>query len=86
MATKHNDGGPAYPFQERNGDGSHYHSHAGMSLRDWFAGKAVAGICANSVEFDNAMQIARGKNAHPADVLAKLAYDLADAMIAARQK
>jgi len=46
-----------------------------MSLRDWFAGLALQGICASGpgVEWDNAR-------------LAQEAYQLADAMLAAREK
>lgn len=63
------DGGPAFP-----GVG-----HAnnvllpGMSLRDWFAGQALAAI----FSFD--------QTETPGEV-AKLAYQHADAMLAARQK
>ena len=38
--TKPNDGGPAFP-SDRFGE-------LGMSLRDWFAGQALAGIMANA--------------------------------------
>lgn len=46
----------------------------GMTLRDWFAGQALAGICANP-------------DWHPTDVqsVARDAYAHADAMIAARE-
>lgn len=37
-----NDGGPAFP---RNRSGG-YPPHKGMSLRDWFAGQALAGMLA----------------------------------------
>ena len=39
MTDKANDG-PAFPFNEKEGDGTHYHSHAGMTLRDYFAIRA----------------------------------------------
>jgi hypothetical protein len=38
--TQPNDGGPAFP-SDRFGE-------LGMSLRDWFAGQALAGIMANA--------------------------------------
>ena len=42
--TKPNDGGPAFPRA-----GSDYvKAQVGMSLRDWFAGQALAGIMANA--------------------------------------
>lgn len=47
--------------------------HAGMTLRDWFAGKALAGMCACSdIRCTNAR-------------LAEVSYSLADAMLAARR-
>lgn len=36
-----NDGGPAFPVSGPNGD------HPGMSLRDWFAGQAMAAMVAS---------------------------------------
>lgn len=45
-----NDGGPAFPIpSERDpatGCGIH-EGWAGMTLRDWYIGKALAGYCAN---------------------------------------
>ena len=71
--SKH-DGGPAFPLQLENRD--QYHgSFRGMSLRDWFAGQALAGICAVSgIDFGGP------------EGTAKLAYRLADAMLAERAK
>ena len=55
----------------------------GMSLRDWFAGKAltgiVAGLCSNSARGDRAYDRVGFSDA------AEDAYTLADAMIAARK-
>jgi hypothetical protein len=46
MTDKINDGGSAFPT---TGEGYGYsrYSHNGMTLRDWFAGQALAGILAN---------------------------------------
>lgn len=66
-------GGPAFPFNEQNDDGSHYHSNAGMSLRDYFAGQALVGM----------MQAMRPYTSDAAQCAAD-AYRQADAMIAAR--
>jgi len=66
-----NDGGSAFPFNECNSDGSHYHSHPGASLRDWFAGQALNGMLSRDCDF------------FPGD-LAKRVYAIADAMLAAR--
>ncbi len=57
----------------------------GMSLRDWFAGQALAGFAANNAVFaandQNGWELV---NASERDV-ANRAYWLADAMIAARK-
>ena len=44
----------------------------GMTLRDYFAGQALAGLCADSDVNE------------PPDVMARSSYGLADAMLAAR--
>lgn len=61
------DGGPAFASSDQYG----------MSLRDWFAGQALAGIIAcPGAEPDDASR----------DGCASLAYEFADAMIAERAK
>ena len=69
-----NDGGPAFPFDEKQADGGHYHSHEGMTLRDYFAAKAMAGYCAVESSWDN-----------PPEEVARCAYRTADAMLKARE-
>lgn len=49
--------------------------HNGMSLRDWFAGQAACGLARLAMK--------RGWDAYE---LAETSYDLADAMLAARQE
>ena len=70
--TKINDGGPAFPALWHE---EHYASK-GMSLRDWFAGQALAGLAANCDD--------NGRSSWCAVPLAARAYEIADAMIAAR--
>ena len=56
MAETKNDGGPAYPAcNEANVNGT-----MGMSLRDWFAGQALAGGWANNTKLmaERAYQLA----------------------------
>ena len=61
------DGGPAFPT-------THLNLPQGMTLRDYFAAQALAGICANQDNrvYGNSMEFARA------------AYRLADAMLKAR--
>ena len=79
MTTPNNTGGPAFPCSdilERDSKGSFQGveiSSAGMSLRDYFAAKAMLGIH----ERVDSGGFAR---------VAKLAYELADAMLEARNK
>ena len=65
-----NTGGPAFPTTEV----AMMRSLQGMTLRDYFAAKAMQGICASGPtnEWSNSR-------------LAAEAYDLADAMLKARQ-
>lgn len=65
MSAK-NDGGPAFPHPA-------WTASRGMSLRDWFAGQALAGMLSS--------------DGRPTGDQAKAewAYDLADAMLKARE-
>ena len=63
--NKKNDGGPAFPHSRLGSD------HDGMTLRDYFAAKAMQGLITNP------------KNVGRAG--ASLAYQMADAMLAARE-
>ncbi|MBK8197005.1 MAG: hypothetical protein IPK75_01455 [Acidobacteria bacterium] len=68
MGERSKDGGPAFPTA----------GSTGMSLRDWFAGQALAGLCGT----DARVYIDRNKIAGR---FASVAFELADAMIAARE-
>ena len=61
------DGGPAFPNNDQNGC-----AFAGMTLRDWFAGQALAGM------LDRAYGI-------PVNIIAKRSYEMADAMLDVRE-
>jgi hypothetical protein len=68
-------GGPAFPRSGvKDGYGKVVGDVAGMDLRDWFAGQALAGILANPSRLDGVQNTVEG------------AYCLADAMIAERAK
>ena len=71
IMEKINDGGPAFPQMIAGND------EPGMSLRDWFAGQALAGFLANP-ETMKALDRASAIGCAP---LAKLAYEAADAML-----
>ena len=76
MSTKPNNGGPAFPYRDEDGEGG-FDQYSGISMRDWFAGQALNGIIAHpGMEPDDASK--KG--------CAMLAYEYADAMIAERNK
>lgn len=81
-----NDGGPAFPLvaSTRTEDGDFGSKHMlarelyyGMSLRDWFAGKAMQGYLATWTAED-------GDPFSMSGHIAKSAYAMADAMLAKR--
>jgi hypothetical protein len=74
MGNKIKDGGQAYPRAGAQTNGGWSRPTDGMSLRDYFAGQALAGI----MSVDDAMTY--GPN-----IAAKTAYQAADAMLAARE-
>ena len=68
------DGGDAFPWSP--GDFSH-----GMTLRDWFAGQALAGMLA----FDGYSSPVTDKRI-TSEIFADSAYELADAMLKERSE
>ena len=76
MSTPINDGGPAFPHKRQircNGEVIDSEMEPGMTLRDYFAGQALAAMPAEILTEE------------PDSVVAKASYKLADAMIAARE-
>lgn len=76
------DGGPAFPTKGPphkviTAHGEHYEDdHHGLSLRDWFAGRAISGVLADTeIDWETA----------DFSSCARYAYDLADAMLAVRK-
>lgn len=88
MTDETNDGGPAFPGETRtraikaDGDFMTVSSevlvayHPGMSLRDWFAGQALAGMVVNT------QLVTQGAIL---DTISASAYRIADAMLKARE-
>lgn len=75
------DGGAAYPCE--GGVDSGLYPDPGMSLRDRIALEALGGMLAHSTRY-KPREIDRALHWH--DAIAKEAYELADAMLAARSK
>lgn len=74
------DGGPAFPFVE--GLAGYEHNKHGMTLRDYFAGQALAGIMANIHNLDKSDYLRmKGK-----EIVSAMSYQIADAMLAEREK
>jgi len=68
--------GPAFPVTLPSGESYQGRlPHYGMTLRDYFAAKTIEGLSANS-----------GLNGFEFTSLAEMAYEQADAMLAARVK
>jgi hypothetical protein len=65
-----NDGGPAFPTL----DNTEHWRHLGLSLRDYFAAAALQGLMAQVKPED-----------HWAEYRAKWSYEVADAMLKARE-
>ncbi len=68
-----NDGGPAFPCTTGS-DGGIF--QGGMSLRDWFAGQALAGWLASPVKAPDGVS---------SDMLTQALYKIADDMLKARE-
>lgn len=75
MSNSINDGGPAFPvtLDHRGCVGAY-----GMTLRDWFAGQALSGLCAN----EKVLAADGGFT----ETNFKVCYQMADAMLEARNK
>lgn len=80
MMRELDDGRPAFPDHIDNIN-TDIVDFPGMSLRDWFAGKALPGM------LDNARHLLLSTQEMPsAEVIAHAVYKMADAMIAERSK
>lgn len=86
--NKINDGGPAFPVWELNGQGKPEMTGFGMTLRDYFAAKfAAAMMTTTSADRDlPSIDYRRGVGGPTvAERVATIAYRMADAMLRARE-
>jgi hypothetical protein len=86
MTTERDDGGPAFPSEWKEWDHDDMewklqYLHRGMSVRDYFAAKALHGVLASgrtTLNFES--------RPTKVDDIADAAYLMADAMLRAREK
>lgn len=79
-----NDGGRAFPGEKSVRFGQDNGCNEGMSLRDYFAAKALGGLLSDTTTMANISKDSRRLNVNPIIYLASAAYDYADAMLKAR--
>jgi hypothetical protein len=83
--SSYSDGGPVFPCPVEFDPNNRLVSHGsfGMTLRDWFAGQALAGeLAANGLGDEGAVKLRSPENA---SLMAARAYHMADAMLKARE-
>ncbi len=89
-----NDGGPAHPVTPFNAAGQTADTFVGMSLRDYFAAKVLTGLVLyeygaslhREFDADNRLADKGSDKESPQSYFSRIAYDLADAMLAERDK
>lgn len=90
MNSTTNDGGPAFPVTASTGDPRDgVYCRDGMSLRDWFAGQALAGYARSLLTqyaSDVLCKLNERHGVSTSDTIATMAYELSDAMLAERNK
>lgn len=82
------DGGPAFPHEEYNPHSEQARAldwqTSGMTLRDYFAAQALPGIV--TLDMNDAPGVMPKKGEDGNQAIARVAYSLADAMLAERAK
>ena len=81
MNEKIKDGGPAFPVPDVIDHDRNYYQYGGqgMTLRDYFAAKAIPSVitqCKGDI---------RRADENPPDYFARVAFEIADAMLSARE-
>lgn len=74
-------GGPAFPTNYNYRANEH-----GMTMRDYFAAKAICGLLANSEPDADSEMVRRENYNEYCKLFAESAYEMADAMLKARKK
>ena len=75
---------PTHSVEKEPGQAAFQVSEGGMTLRDYFAAKVMQGVLAQTSIDDRAFLAKQSAEAGRA-IIAKLSYELADAMLAVRQ-
>jgi hypothetical protein len=80
-----NTGGPAFPIHEdlTKSDDMPYH---GMTLRDYFAAKAMQAMVSSPDMFLTTGREGKNLGLEPGDAVARAAYEIANSMLAERDK
>lgn len=76
-------GGPAFPHHVVRESMGHAYNERGMTLRDWFAGQALPAIVTATSAGQHDPSAKHGKGV--VGSMAADAYEIADAMLAARK-
>ena len=87
MSNTKNTGGPAFPTaMEEHHEGVLHFDMPGMTLRDYFAAKAMQALTQSEQFLREASEWRKIDGEDVEDAIAGSAYDLADAMLKAREQ
>jgi hypothetical protein len=82
--SRDGDGGAAFPCERDYG--IKLESQEGMSLRDYFAAKAMQAIVSSPEMFLTTGREGKNLDLEPGEAVARAAYDIADSMLVERDK
>jgi len=80
MPKPKGDGGPAFPTENERQTGNSSYHYQGMSLRDYFAAKAMEALISQWMRLGQGML-----PKHDYSEIAKESYEMSDAMLKARE-
>ena len=86
MSNTKNTGGPAFPTSTDQFGSTDASVHGGMTLRDYFAAKAMQALTQSEQFLREASEWRKIDGEDVEDAIAGSAYDLADAMLKAREQ